>query len=114
MGNGASKSIDRKLLKACIDLTFDDLEDDKIYFKTELYRFAIKNYSLVSKQLTGHTSTQFTNSRGNPMLRMKSAFPETLLKRYGWETIHRATHFFDEKGIKTTKILPKIRRIKNE
>tara|TARA_R100000734_G_C3317490_1_gene110688 strand:- start:2613 stop:2957 length:345 start_codon:yes stop_codon:yes gene_type:complete len=114
MGNGASKSIDRKILKACIDLTFDNLEDDKIYLKKELYSFAIENYTVVSKQLTGNPSTQFSNPRGNPMLRMKSAFPETLLKRYGWETIHRATHFFDEKGVKTTKVLPKIRRIRDE
>jgi len=114
MGNGASKSLDRIVLKACIDLTFENLDDDEIYLKTELYEFAIENFTILSKQMTGHTSTQFTNSRGNPITRMKSAFPETLLKRYGWQTIHRMTHYFDEYGNRISKVLPKIRRIPNE
>ncbi len=117
MGRGAVRRINWPLMKESIELTFDSLDENKEYDKTEFYDIIIHHYRRLGRERIGYRGEvrQFARKGGKDTYRrVAQCVKESRINRYGWKTYYKKTYFFSADGNKHTKEKAKIKRNKNE
>jgi len=117
MGRGAIKRINWPLMKESIELTFDSLDENKRYDKTEFYDIIIHHYRALGRERIGYRGAirQFSRKGGKDTYRrVAQCVKENTINRYGWKTYYKKTHFFTAEGNRHTKEKATIKRNKND